>query len=133
MMRRYRSLTYPTSTAALLVRLYRYAGACCAAIIVFLLLIQPILCSLHCLLHITHHQGPTDLGDPLQIFVCATPEPPVSHELLIPAFWPGVLPNLAVLISTLFLLRYLTMAAPPSLNTRSHPPLPPPPLTYATT
>jgi hypothetical protein len=102
------------------------AGSCCAFAVVLLLLIQPLLCVVHCAMDaraMTHavHAAPSDF------FLCHMAEPVDSPALIIPALWPGVLPVLALLVMTHLLLRRLTIIAPPHLIARLWaPPIPPP-------
>lgn len=115
-------------------RLWRYGVMRCASIVMLILLLQPLLCVLHCSLvrYVTHRQTQDPADDPWQLFVCAGPAQPTPHQsILIPAFWPGVLPALTMLIAYLPLLRYLTLPIPAHPSPRTLSPLTPPPRIYA--
>lgn len=100
--------------------LRRWVAAGCS-LALLLLLLQPILCVVHCALH-ERAPAAADTG----LFLCHASHPDGESPLLIPAFSPGLLPALALLAVVGSVCRLL-----PRLPRRpsSHawaPPLPPP-------
>ncbi len=81
---------YDRSRAAIL----RAAATGCAAMLVLLLLTQPLLCVIHCALRAHAAAIHSSSGDP---FLCHTAAPTDAPAPLVPAFWPGILPVLIVL------------------------------------
>jgi hypothetical protein len=111
---------------------WRLASSCCAFAVVLLLLIQPLLCLVHCAMEaraMTHAAAHTAPSDP---FLCHMSDAQSPHVLIVPAFWPGVLPVVVLLVTACSLLRRLMLVAPPHLIARLWaPPIPPPRLICA--
>jgi hypothetical protein len=97
-------------------------------VLALLLLFQPLLCVAHCILHaqgISAHAGSSSP------FLCHASQPPDTGSLLVPAFWPGVLPTLIMLVLAAVSLR---LPSPTHAQLAIHlwePPFPPPRLTIA--
>lgn len=92
------------------------------------LLALPVLCIIHCevVMEPTHHTQP-NASDPISFFLCDLPLPTAAYGLFTPAFFPGVLPQLAAFTITLAVIRALLLPVPPSWDTlHSVPPTPPP-------
>jgi hypothetical protein len=103
------------------------AGSCCAAAVVLLLLLQPLLCVMQCAMEARPATHTSAQAAPTDPFLCHMSGPQSPHPLIIPAFWPGVLPALALLAAAHALVCRLMPAAPPGLVAhRWVPPLPPP-------
>jgi hypothetical protein len=120
---------YPVDSPA---AIYRQVASYCALAIVLLLLLQPLLCLISCAVvthTATHDTAHTSAHD---YFLCHMSEPASSRSLLIPAFWPGVLPVLVLLAGSRSLLLRLPLTAPQQLIVyRYAPPQPPPRRPYA--
>jgi hypothetical protein len=88
-----------------------------------LLLFQPLLCVIHCVMHTQAAEAhPGTAG----LFLCHTSSPADDVSLLIPAFWPGVLPALLILALAATTLRMSLSAPTCSAAHPWAPPLPPP-------
>jgi hypothetical protein len=99
-----------------------------AALLVLLLLAQPVVCVVHCWVAMqpVHHAAP-NASDPRSFFLCDHPDPTAAHGLFTLAFWPGALPQLALFVVALLLLVTLLPRLPAYYTTLPpSPPAPPP-------
>lgn len=105
----------------------RAAVSFCAAIVVLLTLLQPLLCVAHCALET---RGALQAGRhalPDGPFLCHLAVPAGADVSIIPAFWPAALPALIGLVAASLLVLRLTIVAPSPLRARPcSPPIPPP-------
>ncbi|GAB4428247.1 MAG: hypothetical protein OHK0015_10940 [Chloroflexi bacterium OHK40] len=101
---------------------------CVAALLVLLLLAQPIVCVVHCwVANAPAHNVASGADDPLSFFLCVHQEPTAAHGLFLLAFWPGALPQLVLGASTLLLLVTLVASLPARYAPPPAKPLAPPP------
>jgi hypothetical protein len=108
-------------------------GAGCFLLLALLLLAQPLFCVIQCSLdgHSGHHHHMA-ADDPTALFVCHTPEAAYADSLIIPPYWPAVLPLALAFALMCCALLTLSMRAPATLCARAWaPPLPPPRLLSA--
>ncbi|NNJ11270.1 hypothetical protein EKD04_013090 [Chloroflexales bacterium ZM16-3] len=111
---------------------WRQLGLCCAAAVVLLLLLQPLLCVAHCAVDDYFAPRAAAQAAPNGPFLCHIAAPEGVDTLIIPAFWPGVLPALVLIIMACALWFRLGIARISPLSPRRWaPPIPPPRLSCA--
>ncbi len=113
--------------ATRLAPIWRRVAACCAVTVVLLLLLQPLLCVAGCLIEASPAlRGGGRVAD-ADRFLCHMSQPDSADHLIIPAFWPGALPALPLIVIAGTLWLRLTLAGPSPLTPRRWaPPTPPP-------
>ncbi|MBX0329576.1 hypothetical protein K2Z83_18055 [Oscillochloris sp. ZM17-4] len=108
--------------------IWRRVWRCCAATLVLLLLLQPLLCVAHCVIDARATVDAAIDGP----FLCHLSTPQGADSPIIPAFWPGVLPSLAIIAIAFARWFRLSAAGPPHLTRHTWaPPIPPPRISCA--
>jgi hypothetical protein len=99
----------------------------CVLCWLLLVLAQPVLCIAHC--YISEFSGGHTPTSGLGQFVCLMDEMPVaqSDHIVVPAFWPGLLPLVMLFtVGMLLLVRTSFPVIPPLLSLAWQPAAPPP-------
>jgi hypothetical protein len=103
----------------------------CAGLMLALLLLQPLLCTLNCVVHSGHRHvaaaAAPGAAEQRSAFICDVPPVETVELAFVPAFWPGLTLLVLLLLAGAGLPTWLASTAPTPLTGRRWAPLPPPP------